>query len=144
MGNYGMLISVFIFAVLLFIVIKGHWFPAYKEYKNTVSENVNHDAEMRTFLYRTKLNENQIIQALRVRNTADALVCEIDEEHKIMKFSEYGSFREYYYCITRQEDDSVLVLEQVAPIGMQGGLVPFKLNSFVIAKLDAEASPYEE
>lgn len=143
MHNYGLLISIIIFVVFLLIIIWGHNQPTYKAYKQATGEVINHDSFMRKFVYQTKLDEERIIRSLCMRNAADELVCEIDEAAKIIKFVEYGDYREYYYRITRQEGYSVLELEQVSVIGMQSR-IPFKLNPFIVVKLDAELIPYKE
>lgn len=140
--KFFLIFPLLFFFVLLPLVI-GHYRPIYKAYQQTAGNIINHDEMMRKFVYGTELEEAEIIGALCVKNVADELLCEVDEVHKIMKFSSYGDHRSYYYRISERENRRILELEQVSLIGMQSE-VPFKLNPFIVCKLGAELIPYQE
>lgn len=98
---------------------------------------------MRKFVYKVSMSGKDIIDLLKVRNDTDDLSCTFDFSRNVIKFSEYGSSREYYFQIYECEGFSVLRLEQVELIGMQSR-VPYKLNPFIVSKLQAEIVPFSE
>jgi hypothetical protein len=89
------------------------------------------------------MSSEQIINELKNTSDIDELSCEFDHERSVIKFSEYGSSREYYFKIHECNGFSVLRLEQVALLGMQSS-IPYKLNPFLISKLQAEIIPFSQ
>ena len=136
-----------IFAALVLLLgiplVLGIIIPIIQNHDKATGNVVNYDSMMRVFLYRVHMTEEEIINTLQVKNDVDELSCEFDFERSIVKISEYGSSRDYYYTIQTYDGYSVLKLTQVSPIGMQSH-IPYKLNPFMVKKLNAELVPYKE
>ena len=98
---------------------------------------------MRKYVYKVYLTKAQIIYELQNTTDIDELSCKVDHERSVIKFSEYGSNREYYFQIQECDGFSMLKLEQVALIGMQSD-IPLKLNPFLVSKLHAEIIPFSQ
>ena len=60
-----------------------------------------------------------------------------------MIFSEYESSRKYSFEIQECEGFSILRLSQISLIEMQSH-IPYKLNPFLIKKLNAQIVPFAE
>lgn len=132
-----------IFFVILMPLILGIVIPIHKNHKKATGTTVNHDSTMSKFVYKVPLTSDSIINLLKTKNDIDELSCTFDFERSVINFSEYGSNREYYFEIQEYKDFSVLKLEQVALIGMQSA-VPYKLNPFMVSKLNAEIVPFSQ
>lgn len=136
----------YLFFVLFFFVIfmplvLGMIIPIYKEHSKVTGGIINYDSAMRKFVYKIYLSSQEIIDLLNTKNDIDELSCAFDFEKSVIRFSEYGSHRDYYFQLQECGDFSILRLEQVALIGMKSH-VPYKLNPFMVSKLQAEIVPF--
>ena len=104
---------------------------------------INYDSFMRKFVYKVPLSRNEIISLLKMSGEIEELTCDINIEKSTIVFSEYGSHRDYYFYIQECDGYSILRLEQVAALGMRSD-VPFKLNPFIVGKLEAEVLPFSQ
>ena len=136
-------IFVAFFFLLLIPLVLAIIIPMYKNHYRTTSNAINYDSMMRKFVYKVCMSSEQIINELKNTTDIDELSCEFDHERSVIKFSEYGSSREYYFKIHECNGFSVLRLEQVALLGMQSS-IPYKLNPFLISKLQAEIIPFSQ
>ena len=93
------------------------------------------------YVYKIYMSRDQIINTLKNTTDIDELSCDFDFERSTIKFSEYGSQKEYYFQIQECDGISILRLEQVALLGMQSN-IPLKLNPFLVSKLQAEIIPF--
>lgn len=137
--------ALFFFLILIPLVL-GIVIPVYSVYKNhsrTTGGIINYDSTMKKFVYKSNLSNQQIVNLLNTKNEVDELSCTFDFEKSIIRFSEYGSFRDYYFQVKECNGFSILRLEQVALIGMQSH-VPYKLNPFMVNKLQAEIIPFSQ
>lgn len=134
--------ALFFFAILIPLVL-GIIIPIYKSHNKATGGIINYDSTMRKFVYKVKLSRECIINLLEIKNDADVLSCTFDFERSVINFSEYGSNREYYFQVQECSGFSILRLEQVASIGMQSH-VPYKLNPFIVSKLQAEIIPFSQ
>ena len=132
-----------IFIVLILMLVMGHTIPIYKKHAETSANIKNFDSYMREFVYKVNLPSEIIINALSSRNDVDELYCHFDSENSVIRISEYGSHRDYYYQIIECDGYCILKLEQVALIGMSSH-IPYMLNPFMVSKLQAELIPYSE
>ena len=137
------LIFVIFFFLILIPLVLAIIIPVLKKHRKATGGIVNYDTTMRKFVYKVSMSGKDIIDLLKVRNDTDDLSCTFDFSRNVIKFSEYGSSREYYFQIYECEGFSVLRLEQVELIGMQSR-VPYKLNPFIVSKLQAEIVPFSE
>ena len=96
---------------------------------------------MRKYVYKVYMAREQIINNLKNSTDIDELSCDFDFERSAIKFSEYGSNKEYYFQIQECDGFSILRLEQVALLDMQSN-IPLKLNPFLVSKLQAEIIPF--
>ena len=131
------------FFLLLIPLVLAITIPIYKNHYKATNNVVNYDSMMRKFVYKVCMSSEQIINELKNTSDIDELSCEFDHERSVIKFSEYGSSREYYFKIHECNGFSVLRLEQVALLGMQSS-IPYKLNPFLISKLQAEIIPFSQ
>ena len=134
--------SVFFFLIFIPLVL-GHVIPIYKNHGKVTGSVINYDSSMRKFVYKINLPCQQIIDLLNAKNDVDELSCTFDFDKAVIRFSEYGSHRDYYFQIQECNGFSVLKLEQVALFGMKSS-VPFKLNPFIVSKLHAEIIPFSQ
>ena len=132
-----------IFIVLILMLVLGHTIPIYKKHVETSANIKNFDSYMRKFVYKVNLPSEIIINTLSSRNDVDDLYCHFDSENSVIRISEYGSHRDYYYQIIECDGYCILKLEQVALIGMRSH-IPYRLNPFMVSKLQAELIPYSE
>ena len=132
-----------IFIVLILMLVLGHTIPIYKKHAETSANIKNFDSYMRKFVYKVNLPSETIINALSSRDVVDELYCHFDSENSVIRISEYGSHRDYYYQIIECDGYCILKLEQVALIGMRSH-IPYRLNPFMVSKLQAELIPYSE
>jgi hypothetical protein len=98
---------------------------------------------MRKFVYKVSLTREDIINRLNTKNVMDELSCTFDFERSVARFSEFGSYKEYYFYIEEYNGYSFLKLEEVALIGIKSS-VPIKLNPFMVNKLQAEIIPFSQ
>lgn len=117
--------------------------PIYKKHQETTNGIINYDPYMRKFIYKVNLSKEQIIGILNTKNATDELVCKFCYEESSIEFSEYGSSKKYYYSIQEYRGFSILRLEQAAWIGTKS-YIPYKLNPFMVKKLQAELIPFSQ
>ena len=138
----------FLLFVLFFLLISiplvlGHTIPIYKNHSKATGSIINYDALMRKFVYKINLSYQQVIELLAAKNATDELSCAFDLDNAIIRFSDFGSHRDYHFQIQECNGFSVLKLEQVASIGIKSS-VPYKLNPFFVNKLQAEMLPFSK
>jgi len=131
------------FFLLLIPLILAIVIPVYNNHKTTTGKVINYDSMMRKYVYKVYMSKEEIIYKLQNSAVIDELSCDFDLERSVIKFSEYGSNREYYFQILEYNEFSVLRLEQVALIGMSSH-IPLKLNPFLVSKLQAEIIPFSQ
>ncbi len=131
------------FSVLLATLVLGHTIPIYKSHHKVTGSIINYDSTMRKFVYKVNLSGEEIINLLNTKNDVDELSCAFDFEKSVIRFSEYGSHRDYYFRVQECGEFSILRLDEVALIGMKSP-VPYKLNPFIVSKLQAEIIPFSQ
>ena len=131
------------FFIILFLLVLGIIIPIYKRHYKATGSVINYDATMRKFVYKVNLSGEDIINVLKIKNDIDELSCTFDFDRSVIKFSEYGSYREYFFQIQECNGFSILRLKQVEVLGMSSW-VPFQLNPFIVSKLQAEIIPYSK
>lgn len=136
------LFFIFLF-VLVFVLAFGTIIPMHKEHEKVCNGIINYDSVMRKFVYKVYLSRQEVITLLKSKNEIDELTCTFNDDETIIKISEYGSNRKYYFQVQELNGFSLLKLEQVSVIGMQSW-VPFKLNPFLVKKLNAEIVPFSQ
>ena len=134
--------ALFFFIILIPLVL-GIIISIYKDHSKVTGGIINYDSTMRKFVYKINLSNQEIVNLLNTKNDVDELSCAFDFEKSVIRFSEYGSHRDYYFQVQECSDFSILRLEQVALIGMQSH-VPYKLNPFIVSKLQAEIVPFSQ
>lgn len=134
--------TIFFFVILVPLVL-GIIIPIYKSHNKVTAGIINYDSTMRKFVYKVNLSRENIIKLLKIKNAVDSLSCTFDFDKSVIKFSEYGSNIKYYFQVQECNDFSILRLEQVALISTQSH-IPYKLNPFIVSKLQAEIIPYSQ
>lgn len=130
-----------ILLVVLFIVL-SIVVPTYKKHREVTSGIMNYNATMREFVYKIPYIKSVIIEKLKIKNSFDELEYILDIDLCGITFNEYGTSINYEYEIKEYDDFSVLRLKQTPLIAPQS-YIPYKLNSFMVQKLDAEIIPFE-
>ena len=138
-----LLFFVVFFFVILIPLVLGIIIPIYKNHSKVTGGIINYDSSMRKFVYKVNLSHQQMVDLLNTKNDVDELSCTFDFDKAIIRFSEYGSHRNYYFQIQECSGFSILKLEQVELIGMSSH-VPYKLNPFIVNKLQAEIVPFSQ
>lgn len=134
--------AIFFFAILIPLVL-GITIPIYKNHISVTGGIINYDSTMRKFVYKINLSYQQVVDLLNTKNDVDELSCTFDFDKAIIRFSEYGSHRDFYFQIQKCSDFFILKLEQVELIGTKSH-VPYKLNPFFVSKLQAEIIPFSQ
>ena len=98
---------------------------------------------MLKYIYKVYLPKENIIRILEEKNVIDDLSFKFDFEKSIVKISEYGSSREYFFDIQEYDGYSILKLNQVSFFAMSSH-IPYKLNPFMVNKLKAEPIPFSQ
>lgn len=137
-----LIFAIFFSAILIFLVL-SIIIPEYKNYYKVTGDVINYDSIMRKFVYKVSLTREDIINRLNTKNVMDELSCTFDFERSVVRFSEFGSYKEYYFYIEEYNGYSILKLEEVALIGIKSS-VPIKLNPFMVKKLQAEIIPFSQ
>ena len=89
------------------------------------------------------MSKQDILNTLSTKAYTDELTCTLDLQESTILFSEYGSSRKYSFEIIEYENSSILRLSQKSLMAMQSH-IPYKLNPFLINKLDAQIVPFAE
>ena len=137
-----LIFSAFFFLILIPLVL-AIIIPVYKNHHKTTRNVINYDSMMRKYVYKVYMSKEEIISKLKNTTDIDELSCDFNHERSVIKFSEYGSSREYYFKIHECDGFSILRLEQVELLGMSS-YIPLKLNPFLVSKLRAEIIPFSQ
>ena len=132
----------FLFLILLPVVLSTT-ISVYKNHYKATGNVVNYDSSMRKYVYKVYMAKEEIINTLRNNNGIDEISCNLDFERSIINFSEYGSNRDYYFQIQECDGFSILRLKQVSLLCMSSR-IPYKLNPFIVRKLQAEIIPFSQ
>lgn len=133
------LIFIYIFGMILSL---GIILPIYKNHKKVTRGVVNYDPFMREFVYKVYMSREEIISSLKISNVKDPLSCTFDFEKNTVVFSEYGGSGEYFYEIREYDGFSILKLSQATLFTR--GYISYKLNPFLVNKIDAEIVPFSQ
>ncbi len=136
-------VFIVIFFLFLIAIVLGIVFTTHKSHKKVTNGIANYDSSMRKFVYKIYLSKEDIVNLLKTKNEIDELFCEFNFKKSTVNISEYGSCIEYYFRIQECNGFSILNLEQVTFVGMQS-YIPYKLNPFMINKLNAEIVPFSQ
>ena len=137
----GFLLFGIFFFIILVPLILGIIIPIYKNHSKVCGGIINYDSTMRKFVYKVNLTYKQTVDLLNTKSDADELSCTFDLDKAIIRFSEYGSHRNYYFQVLKYSGFSILRLEQVELIGISSH-IPYKLNPYMVSKLNAEIVPF--
>ena len=143
MNTLGFILFYIFLFILVSVLTFGMIIPMHKEHEKVCNGVINYDSVMRKFVYKVYLSRQEVITLLKSKNEIDELTCPFNDDETIIKISEYGSNRKYYFQVQELNGFSLLKLEQVSVIGMQSW-VPFKLNPFLVKKLNAEIVPFSQ
>ena len=117
--------------------------PIYKKHFKAKNGIVNHDTALHKFVFKVNWPSADIIARLSMKNVADAVSCTFDMEQSVVTVTDDNSSIKYYFDIQEYDGFSVFRLEQVSKPGMRS-FIPFKINPFMVEKLQAEPLPFEQ
>ena len=139
---FGLCWFLFVISGMIFMQ-KKHFIPKYKNYWNATNGIVNYNPTLRKFVYKVYMSEEEIISSLKIINVKDELSCAFDFEKNIIFFSGLEILKkEFFYEIQEYEGFSILKLRQTSLFGSPNFV--FKLNLFMVSKLNAEIVPYSQ
>ena len=130
--------------IFILIVTLGVTIPMYAKHWKATGGVVNYDFAGRMIVYKVYMSEEEIINSLKIMNAKDSLTCKFDFEKKTVLFSELsGMKQEFFYDIQECDGFSILKLNQASVFGVRD-FIPFKLNLFMISKINAEIIPFSQ
>ena len=139
--------TVFVICLAVFVILVAtlELISLYKNHYKTVQNAVNYDPEWRTFVYKIRMTEKEIIGELSTKNQLDELSFEFELEFgkHIVKISDGGATFKFSYEIQERDDDSLLRLTVIPTVHARSNLM-WKLNPAMIEKLNAEIIPFEQ
>ena len=138
----ALIYCIFFFCILTPLVL-GIIVPMFRKHYKITDGVVNYDMYMRKFVYKTALKRDDIIDALSKQDDIDELSCQFDLESNTVVISEYGSHSEYFFRIEEYDGFCILRLNQTSVFAMSSR-VPFKLNPFIVSRLQAELLPFSQ
>lgn len=140
MGWVFLVMFVLLAPAIIYTGISTH-----KKHLQSTGGIINYDTFMNKFVYMVPMTKRQIISALSLKNVADELSCTLDLEESTIVFSDYDDSSAYFFYIQEQDGVSILKLQQVsAPIMNTRSYIPYKLNPFMVSKLQAQIIPFEQ
>ena len=89
------------------------------------------------------MSKEEIINSLKIINVKDELSCAFDFEKNIIIFSGLEVLKkEFFYEIKECDGFSILKLRQSSLYGSPNFV--FKINSFMVSKINAEIVPFSQ
>lgn len=137
------IIFIAIIVLLSVSLVLGTYIPLCKENKEACGNIVNYDSTMCKFVYKIFAAKADIINQLQHETDADDLSCSFDFEKSIITLKDYNSSGDYFFQIQECNGFSILRLKQVSLISIKG-YIPYKLNPFLVKKLNAEIIPFSQ
>lgn len=132
----------------IMIVCLGVNIPMYDKYAKATGSIVNHDINMRKFVYKVNMSKEEIINSLKIMNIKDDLSCAFDCEKNTVVIADLSylnpSYKtEYFYEIQEYDGFSILKLG-VTSIFHERNNIYLKLNPFMVSKINAEIVPFSK
>ncbi len=147
MTNRGGFMEIFIYITLgtLIVFSLALVFTLSMHKNNNVATDgvINYDYAARKFVYKVNLTRDEIISILQTIRSDDALTCTFDSDMSTMIFSDLWDHEKYYLVVQNDVDFSILRLERVG-LSSRRSQIKYKLNPFIVSKLNAEAVPFSE
>ena len=139
------------FYIFIMIVCLGTLIPKYEKFAKATGSVVNYDRYMTKFVYKVYMPKEEIISSLKIMNVKDELSCTFDFEKTTVLITDIGQWgslgpgprREYFYEIQEYDGFSILKLS-VTTIFHERNQICFKLNPFMVSKLNAEIIPFSK
>ena len=138
--------SVVFWVIFIFILIVtlGVTIPMYAKHWKATGGVVNYDFAGKNIVYKVYMSEEEITNSLKIMNAKDSLSCKFDFEKKTVLFKELsGVKQEFFYEIQEYDGFSILQLSQASVFGVRD-FIPYKLNLFLISKINAEIIPFSQ
>lgn len=130
--------------IFILIVTLGVTIPMYAKHWKATGGVVNYDFAGKNIVYKVYMSEEEIINSLKIMNAKDSLACTFDFEKKTVLFKELSGIKqEYFYEIKECGGFSILQLSQATVFGVRD-FIPYKLNLFLISKINAEIIPFSQ
>ena len=130
------------FAALVVVLVLGLWIPVWRGNRRAEGGVVNHDELMTRFVFRVPMAPEAILPALTARNAADALRCTAEPGGMTLCISEEHGADVRYACSVQPCDGFCILRLTQTTTTLSRGLQAYRLNPFVMEKLQAEPLPY--
>ena len=144
------LVSMFSWLFIM-VVCLGVLIPKYEKFAKATGSVVNYDRNMTKFVYKVYMSREEIISSLKIMNVKDELSCTFDFERNIVIFTDIlmsyvykGINKKYFYEIQECDGFSILKLSSVSPLFSERNDIPYKLNPFMVSKINAEIVPFSK
>ena len=132
--------AVLFFGLITFIVL-GNYLPEYRKHQEVTGGIVNHDPMMSKFVYKIPMDRETMIGRLSNDNEFDEICCTFDLHRSVMRFSLYGSRKEFFFRVQEREGVQILTLEDASCFKTQD-MLTYRINPFLIETLQAEPIPF--
>ncbi len=137
------IVFIVIFIILIPITLYAILKPTIDNKKST-SGIINYDAFSRNYVFKVKCDKETILQSLSKKNLYNKIDSSFNAESQILTLSQYGIAKIDYNIIIREEADGCIIRVKQTPIIYTRTTIPFHVNRFFIANLNAEPIPYFE
>ena len=134
-----------IFIIIFFICwlcIAFHFVSTLIKHQKSSGGVVNYDCLMRKFVYMTPLSKEEVFVRLGEQNYADSLQCTFAPNLSIVYFSTFWGTIRYHFQMEHLGDRILLRFHKIGFTTC--GYFPYKLNPYIITKLNAVPLPYAQ
>lgn len=135
------IIVLVVFAVGIPIVLLSVFLPMRRNEKIT-GGIVNCDTFSRKFVFRTDMSRAQVFEALNTRNVGDRLFCSFDPASGVISLSDYTRSSRYNVRVDEYKACTIVRLQDVG-FKLGSALMPYKINEFILMKLEAEPALFD-
>ena len=135
-------VLIIIFSVCFLVVGLGIFYKC-RELRKVSKGVVNHDNFMREFIFKIDKPEEEILSILSSEIKSDFFSCTLNQNEKTITFYEFRDMNEYKYDIQEYDNYCILRLKQTSFISNIRDVL-YKLNPFIVKKLNAEIIPYSK
>ena len=135
-------VLIIIFSICFLVAGLGVFYKC-RELRKVSKGVVNHDNFMREFIFKIDKPEEEILFILSAEIKSDFFSCTLNQIEKTITFYEFGDKNEYKYDIQGFNNYCFLRLKQTSFVSDIRDIL-YKLNPFIVKKLDAEIIPYSK
>lgn len=135
-------VLIIIFSVCFAFIGLGIFYR-YRELQKVSKGIINYDNFVREFIFKIDKPKEEIISILSSENKSDFFSCTLNQDENNITFYEFGDKNEYKYDIQEYDNYCILRLKQTSIVSNIRDVL-YKLNPFIVKKLNAKIIPYSK